>query len=73
MSKEGYRYLASCLAASMTANLMGNSVEHEIRTFKHSEPGELYYALASLLVSALVGKFPEDIEKLNVALEGHPK
>jgi len=57
----------------MTANLMGNSVEHEIRTFKHSEPGELYYALASLLVSALVGKFPEDIEKLNVALEGHPK
>ena len=73
MSREGYRYLAKCLAASMAANLMDNSIEHEMRTFKDREPGELYYALASLLLSALVGKVPEDIGKLAVALEGHPK
>ena len=73
MSREGYRYLAKCLAASMTAHLMGNSIEHEMRTYKDEEPGELYYALASLLLRVLVGKVPEDIERLNAALEGHPK
>ncbi len=73
MSREGYRYLAKCLAASVTAHLMGNSIEHEMRIYKDTEPGELYYALASLLLRALVGKVPEDIERLHAALEGHPK
>jgi hypothetical protein len=73
MSSEGYRYLAKCLAASVTAHLMGTSVEHQMRTFKDQEPGELYYALASLLLGALVGKRSEDIESLNAALAGHPK
>jgi len=52
---------------------MGNSIEHEMRIYKDTEPGELYYALASLLLRALVGKVPEDIERLHAALEGHPK
>jgi hypothetical protein len=73
MNKEGYQYLAKCLAASVTANLMGNTVAHEMRVFKDKEPGDLYYALASLLMRALVGKIPEDVEILNNALAEYPK
>ena len=73
MSKERYKYLAKCLAASVSANFMDNTVEHEMRVYKDREPGELYYAMASLLVRALQGKIPEDVERLNSALEGYPK
>lgn len=73
MNKKGYEYLAKCLAASVTANLMRNTVAYEMRVFKDKEPGELYYALASLLMRALVGKIPEDVEVLNTALAGYPK
>ncbi len=73
MSKKGYRYLAKCLAASVSANFMDNTVEHEMRVYKDREPGEIYYALASLLMRALVGKHPEDFQRLNNALAGYPK
>lgn len=73
MSNNSYKYLAKCLAASVTAHLLGNTVEHEMQVFKDTEPGELYYALASLLMRALAGKVPEDVERLNNALEGYPK
>jgi hypothetical protein len=73
MSNEGYEYFGKCLAASVTAHLMGNTVEHEMRMNKDREPGELYYALASLLASALIGKHPEAIQRLNSALEGYPR
>jgi hypothetical protein len=52
---------------------MDNSIEHEMRVNKEREPGELYYALASLLVRALQGKIPEDVEKLRSVLEDYPK
>ncbi len=52
---------------------MDNTIEHEMRIYKDKEPGELYYALASVLMRALVGKIPEDVERLNNALAGHPK
>jgi hypothetical protein len=73
MSKDRYRYLAKCLAASVSAHFIDNTVEHEMRVYKDQEPGELYYAMASLLVRALLGKIPEDIERLKDALEGYPK
>jgi hypothetical protein len=52
---------------------MDNTVEHEMRVYKDREPGELYYAMASLLVRALHGKFPVDVERLHNALKGYPK
>ena len=73
MSKDNYKYLAKCLATSMSAHFMDNSIEHEMRVNKEREPGELYYALASLLVRALQGKIPEDVEKLRSVLEDYPK
>jgi hypothetical protein len=73
MGKKGYEFLAKCLAASVSANLMGNTVAHEMRVYKDKEPGELYYALASLLLHVLIQKNPDDIQRLNYALQGHPK
>ncbi len=73
MREKSNRYLAKCLAASCAACIMGNSVEHEMRVNKEHEPGELYYALASLLVRAIIGQIPEDVERLNIALVGYPK
>jgi len=73
MSKDNYEYLAKCLAASVSAHFMDNTVEHEMRVYKDREPGELYYAMASLLVRALQGKIPVDVERLHNALEGYPK
>jgi hypothetical protein len=72
MEKQPYQYLAKCLAASMTAYYMGNSVEHEMRVYKNTEPGDVFYALASLLVHGLSrqGVISAELEK---ALEGHPK
>ena len=73
MKEKSNRYLAKCLAASCTAHLLGNSIEHEMRVNKEHEPGELYYALASLLIGAIIGQIPEDVERLNIALVWHPK
>lgn len=73
MPRKDYEYLAKCLAASVTAHFMGNTIEHEMRVFKGRAPGDLYYALASLLVQALVAKRPAGIDQLNRALEDQPK
>lgn len=73
MKEKSNRYFAKCLAASCAACLLGNSIEHEMRVNQESEPGEIYYALASLLVRAVIGKVPEDVERLNIALVGYPK
>jgi hypothetical protein len=73
MTKEGYQYLAKCLAASVAAKLMDNTVEYEMRVNKDNAPDDLYYALASLLSHVIIRKNPVDIERLNYALDGHPK
>jgi len=73
MSKDNHRYLAKCLAAAVSAHFMDNTIEHEMRVYKDKEPGELYYAIASLLVRAIQGRTPEDVERLRSALEGYPK
>lgn len=73
MSKDKYQYLAKCLAAAVSAHFMCNTIEHEMRVYKDKEPGELYYAVASLLVRAVQEKIPEDVERLSSALEGYPK
>ena len=73
MSKDNYQYLAKCLAAAVSAHFRDNTIEHEMRVYKDEEPGELYYAVASLLVRAVQGKIPEDMERLSRALDGYPK
>ena len=73
MSKKGYEYLAKCLAASMCAHFSRTTVEYQMRLNKGNQPGEHYYAIASLLVSAFLGNTLEDFERLSQALKGHPK